>query len=393
MNNIKASNLPSCQNWIKQFSSEDKSDAKKLIDELIYIETSSVIDDLTSEIKKIIKEEKKVSIIPVREVLKNEVSYYNISDQNINPDMNIPDEPLGSEAIISNLITRLRRGYGKSVVLEKNALTKSNKSPSIFCMRKEKVKALILVDDVIGSGKRTVDFFNFLYKNKTIKSWVSSGALKIYIISYMATKQGLTFLEKNIRKGLVEIVCINNCPTFYDSDNCEKISELCKRYASLKDTYPLGFKESFVKVVFEHSAPNNMPSIFYKNIERYQAHDKELLNMPKNWCALFPNRYVQSSFIREMSVSRSNRTMRSAIRILLHVMTGIKESNIDSLVKLTQIEKVKLKHYLKVCNKLGVLDVEGNIVKATARSQKELLSLRNNTKLVDINKEFYYPNP
>ena len=391
MNNIKTSNLPSCQNWIEQFSSEDKPDAKKLIDELIYIETSSVIDDLTSEIKKIIKEKKKVSIIPVREVLENEISYYNLSDPTINPDINIADEPLGSEAIISNLITRLRRGYGKSVVLERNKLTKSNKSPSISCMRKEKVKALILIDDVIGSGKRTVEFFDFLYRNRTIKSWVSSGALKIYIISYMATKQGLSFLEKNIKKGLVEIVCINNCPTFYDSANCKKISKLCQRYASLKETYPLGFKESFVKVVFEHSAPNNMPSIFYKNIEQYKAHDRELLNTPKNWVALFPSRYVQLTFIREMSVSRSGRTMKSAIKSLLHVMTGIKESNLNSLVKLTQIEKVKLKHYLKICNRLGMLDVEGNIVKATARSQKELLALEHNTKLVDINKELYYP--
>ncbi len=391
MNDIKTSSFPSCRNWIKQFRPEDRIDARNLIDELIYIETSCVIDELTSEIKKIIRDENKVSIIPVREVFDNEESYYDLIDKKLNPKTNISDEPLGSEAIISNLITRLRRGYGKSVVLEYNKTTKSNKSPSIFHMREEKVKALILVDDVIGSGKRTVEFFNFLYKNKTIKSWVSSGSLKVYIVCYMATKKGLNFVNKNIKKDLVEIISINNCPTFYDSYNSDKISELCERYANINEKKPLGFKSSFVKVIFEHSAPNNIPTILHKNVTQYKPNDTDLLNMPENWVALFPNRYIQSSFSRDMSISRSGISMKSDIKNLLHVMICIEKSNLESLVKLTKIQKIKLKHYLKFCDELDILNVNGNTVKITGRSKRELQALTNDKKVVDINKEFYYP--
>ncbi|MUJ21356.1 hypothetical protein [Aliivibrio fischeri] len=391
MSNVRTSSLPSCQGWIEQFSPEDKLMAKKIIDELIYIETSSVIDDLVGEIKNILKKEGKVSIIPVREVLKSESSYYDLDDPQLNPTMNISVQPLGSEAIISNLITRLRRGYGKSVVLEFDKITKSNKSPSINYMRKEKVKALILVDDVIGSGKRTVDFFNFLYKNKTIKSWISRGYLNVYVVCYMATSNGLKFVDRNIKKGLVKVISINQCPTFYDSEYHDEIATLCERYADVKEQEPLGFRGSFAKVIFEHSAPNNIPTILYKNIDDYKANGLGLLKDSKNWIALFPNRFVSPSFVRDMAVSRSGASMQSDLAQLLHVMTSLKKSNIESLVRLTKIQKVKLKHYLRVCHNLGILNVNDSVVKTTSSSKYELRSLIKDKKHIDTNKDFYYP--
>ncbi|MBH0000299.1 hypothetical protein I6E72_15185 [Pseudoalteromonas sp. NSLLW24] len=392
VSSIKKSNLPSCQSWIEQFNPEDRTDARDLIDELIYIETSSVIDDLTSEIKKIIKDEEKVSIIPVREVSKDEVSYFDLIDKSKNPVFNMPNEPLGSEAITSNLVTRLRRGYGKSVVLEHNQKTKTYNTPSLSCMRAEKVKAIILVDDVIGSGKRTLEFFNFVYKHKTIKSWVSSGVIKIYILSYMATNKGITFLSENINKNLVKIIKINKCPTFYDSLNSSKFIQLCKRYANKNELYPLGFKDSFVKVFFEHSAPNNMPSILHKNIKIYKGKDENLLMLPNQWKALFPSRGIPRSLIVELSSSKNTKNMKQALRSLLKIMISLEITTLANLIKLTKIEKVHLKQYIKICVGLDILKVQGNNVSITNRTKNEYSALCISNKGIDINESFYYPN-
>ncbi|MCV5696644.1 hypothetical protein OFN29_30740, partial [Escherichia coli] len=82
------------------------------------IKTSSVIYDLKEEI---LQNEgvKKVSLLPIRELSPNE-SVYDLVNNSISPTLQVAQEPLGSEAFISNLCTQLNRKNGQYFPLSQN---------------------------------------------------------------------------------------------------------------------------------------------------------------------------------------------------------------------------------------------------------------------------------
>src|SRR5207249_4314579 len=69
---------------------------------------------------------------------------------------------VGSEGLIANLIRDLALEDGHSAFLD---------HPSIHSMRSVKSPEAFLVDDIIGSGKRALDFADAFADHRTIKSW------------------------------------------------------------------------------------------------------------------------------------------------------------------------------------------------------------------------------
>ncbi|HCO4028289.1 TPA: hypothetical protein N8O30_004553, partial [Escherichia coli] len=101
------SNTQAVQRWLKQFSKPHRNIAKSLLDSLIYIKTSTVINDLKEELAQNIGVNV-VSILPIRELSPNE-NVYDLLNKSIPPVVQVSLEPLGSEAFISNLYTQLNR--------------------------------------------------------------------------------------------------------------------------------------------------------------------------------------------------------------------------------------------------------------------------------------------
>ncbi|WP_305811141.1 phosphoribosyltransferase-like protein [Photobacterium leiognathi] len=183
------SNMTYCQSFIKQFKTEDQGLARDLLDSLVVIPTSRVINDLSYQVEQIMMQYDSVAIYPIRELLNGETSYFDKEDDNIVPLLQQGCEPLGSEAFVSNIITNLSRAFKRKVILQQQL------SPSLSLLRTKKWQAILLVDDMIGSGKRTSDFIKAVYNHKTIKSWVSGRKLDIHVVSFMGSEQGLDYLE------------------------------------------------------------------------------------------------------------------------------------------------------------------------------------------------------
>ncbi|WP_335480187.1 hypothetical protein, partial [Pectobacterium carotovorum] len=280
--------MHSTQHWLKQFSKTHRVIAESLLNGLVYIKSSSLIMDL----KEVILENEnneKVSILPIRELDDNE-QIFDLENKAIPPQLQNSNQPLGSEAFISNLYTQLNRKNKIYFPLSRIKIGKKSiyVSNSLDEMQKSSISKLILIDDLIGSGDRTKTYLDRLYNHPTIKSWLSFGTLKIEVLAYMATLQGETEVRKYIEKKKgINLNILYLAPTINKLKNVDDIKLLCESYCDEGERYPLGYGHSAVSVVFSHSAPNNIPSILYRSKIKYSPRVKGITKLSK-WDALFP---------------------------------------------------------------------------------------------------------
>lgn len=379
------SNLAYCQPFIKQFKPEDQGIARELLDSLVVIPTSRVINDITYQLEIIMECYDSVAIYPIRELVQNEVSYFDDNDDSIVPSLQHGTEPLGSEAFISNIITNLSRANRRKIILQ------GQQSPPLSLLRSKKCKAIILVDDMIGSGKRTSDFIEAVYHHSTIKSWVSGRKLDLHVVSFMGSEQGLEYLKYWEKKARVKINNLAICPTFYDIPDSVAMLKLCSDYANNVERMPLGFKNTAVRVVFTHSAPNNLPAIFYRNALEYTAASVSKRGVTKMWNALFPARSIPVQFrvsldnVDEQQIPTSVRFKQ----FLAVINNGFTNPNDVHLILHWPYSLCQEVLHLMVAMDLLVID--SSTIMITERGSKELFRWQRNNYQVEFNKKNYYP--
>ncbi|WP_240430054.1 phosphoribosyltransferase-like protein [Serratia marcescens] len=383
------SKIQAVQSWLKQFEKPHRKVAESLLDGLVYIKTASVVNDLKEEI---LQNEgvERVTLLPIRELHPIE-NVYDLVNKSIPPTLQFSQEPLGSEAFISNLYTQLNRKNPDYFPLSENIHGKRNSaSPSLDKMRDLQVKKLILIDDLIGSGDRTKEFIERIYNHPTIKSRLSFGTLSIEILAYMATQRGQSVIEKYIsgKKGL-RLNVLYKAPLISDLENHSEIISLCEAYAHKGEINPLGYKDGSVRVIFSHSAPNNIPSILYRTVIKYKPKSKNITQATR-WDALFPRRYIPTDFSHQVEEKTKTQPKLLKIKIILSLL-GVESLDIKQLSKMTRLPQYEIKlilRNLKSINWVSSIDQKYII---TENGRLEINSKPKGFKIIAINKSFYYP--
>jgi hypothetical protein len=185
---------------------------------------------------------------------------------------------LGSEARIASLIRNLGRGSPNKYL----------NHPNIEEMRSARCHSLFLVDDFIGSGERTTQFWSSMWLNSTIRSWRSLQLIKTHAIAYSATLEGRRTVER--ARGKPEVNVERDCPTFYrmpwPSVDRREILDLIETYGH-RTSMPMhanGYGGHATALVFEHGCPDNCPAILWAPPAS-----------GSNWLPLFPRRSVSPS--------------------------------------------------------------------------------------------------
>ncbi|MEW6999123.1 hypothetical protein AADZ86_15670 [Colwelliaceae bacterium BS250] len=387
---MKLSSLSSTQSWINQFSSEDKYLARELLDNLTIIKTETVVNSITAYTENLINSYNSVVIYSIRELLNPEESFFSLTNDKEIPTLQVSNEALGSEAFISNVITHIKRKHSRKLISSRT--NKHTKIANLYQIRDKAVDSIILIDDLIGSGKRTVDFLESIYKHPSIKSWLSGKHLTIDVISYSATKKGKTKVKKWLDKKGLNLHVLSNCPMLESVDNFEKISDLCVKYANKTEKYPLGFGEDPVSIVFTHSAPNNLPSILYRSAFKYASASKYI--KLTSWMGLFPARAFPIDIRNELNISLKTFNSRHLIFKILDYLSFHATTEIPELIEFTSIKRDKLDFILDKCKKINLLNITNNNVSITEKGKFELDYLRDKMikkqKVVN-NTENYYP--
>ena len=146
------------------------------------------------------------------------------------------------------------------------------------------IKALVFVDDLIGSGNQATRF-----ANKTLKE------IKIdkYYVTLLAFKDGLEKVKREA--GFTKVITAKELSKefkafsprscyFSNPAQRERLREICRKYGKkLYPAYPLGYDNSQSLFVFPHNVPNNILPIIWAGPQNEEERGKP----GKTWRPLF----------------------------------------------------------------------------------------------------------
>tara|TARA_R110002124_G_scaffold247289_2_gene412358 strand:- start:66 stop:1319 length:1254 start_codon:yes stop_codon:yes gene_type:complete len=264
--------------WLEQFSEVDRRLARDVLSSLTLVshnEFERTIEELVLERAETINGV--VALFAVRE-MDFGVDYFsglNGANGQEHVDAVGRGADIGSEGRIASIIRDIAKSNPNKFL----------NHPSVESMRAHKCRALMLVDDLIGSGRRARSFAHSLWINPTIKSWASLKYIETIFVSYALANAGRRIAESSPMGGTCYFARF--CPALVDFQPPKLIPfihDLFRTYGNKTSKPHLcsGYKKSAALLVFEHSCPNNVPAILWAP------------STPKKpWVPLFPNRVVQ----------------------------------------------------------------------------------------------------
>lgn len=177
-----------------------------------------------------------------------------------------PGRRVGSEGIVQALISSWHDEQP----------TRLLDHPPISILKRKRVHHIVLVDDIVGSGKRAAEFLRSFMDSPTLRSWRSYGKIKISVLAYAASADG----EDRVRRRLatkrkpgpaenVEVLWRERPGPrggFAIQAKLEALRDVCRRYGAGRASavFAEGFGRCMSMLVFEHKCPNNVPSILWR---------------------------------------------------------------------------------------------------------------------------------
>jgi hypothetical protein len=255
--------------WLLQFAVDDREVARLALTSLTLISHSEFERGLTTTIEQAASSvEGKVAVFATRE-WQDGVPYF--ADKATPTDAVARGSDLGSEARVAAIIRNLCRSRGDKLL----------NHPTLLEMETQKCRALLVVDDFVGSGERASEFLAAIWASPTIRSWSSLHLVRFLTVAYSATSRGRSAVEQSPTRPKVDI--FRDCPTF---DALPLPAKVRRQIAKLFDRYGTsiwtarGYRGTGASLVFEHGCPDNCPGIFW---DEAQA-----------WKSMFPGRSVLS---------------------------------------------------------------------------------------------------
>lgn len=286
-----------CEVWLEQFrTTEDRQLAVKLLRKIRLVThkdlsdwyeqifASDVFEDSTAIF---IERELQQTASPLpppmyKESLKRPLRIEGAAAQAIQS-LSYAPQTIGSEGKIATIIDQICASSPSRLFLQ----------PATSILRKRNVRNLVVVTDLVGSGKRVSRMLDSLWRLQSIKSWKSYRLINFHVVCYSITEAAEKILINHpARPNIVKKIL---CPTVRHSFKGSEFAELeslCERHGKFSKN-PLGFKRSGTLIAFEDKVPNNMPAIL---IEASKS-----TSFP--WMPLFPKRLSQSIVNTDRSVA------------------------------------------------------------------------------------------
>jgi len=260
--------------WLEQFDLVDLPLARALLRSLKLVSHSEFEDRIAQLVLDISnKTEGRIALFPVSR-LPNK-SYLN----------NEKRPHYGSAERIGQTLTNIERANPRFQV-----------APTVKGMKSEKTKHVVLVDDIVGSGRRIREYCYGLL-GKSVKSWCSYHKCTLWIVVYAGHWSSVEALTH--RFGYLHLENIKlwlRLPDMVTLGPREGIRQLCSKYAknTPKRGAPLGVGDLMTQIIFQHGCPNNAPVVLWAS--------------GKNWKALFPNRGIPQELNSCFDTSNTDET-------------------------------------------------------------------------------------
>ncbi len=293
MYQIRLSESPTSINWLAQFKTAlDRALAKQLLDQLKLVSSREFETSIEGELIRLQKRlKKRIAVYPIVPPVPDGIVGYDQFEGAIALDESNNRREIGrrrkygSEDRVGHILAKLQDRFKLS-----NGVSLIECSPTIKQLKTQKIQHIVFVDDVCGSGKRVHDYWKSV--PRSIKSLLSFGRIKLWILMYAVTPSG----KRMIRRAMPNFPIVNLITVLPDADLLDALEasviSLCERYSERlgwNSGSALGYRRSACSIVFEHGCPNNLPHILWGS--------------GAGWRALFPDRSIpieiRSYFDRE----------------------------------------------------------------------------------------------
>ncbi|MHA6829430.1 phosphoribosyltransferase-like protein [Ralstonia pseudosolanacearum] len=323
------------RHWLSQFEAEHFELVRKLAGGLTLVSQSEFERALDAKIRAVAATyDGPVALYAARELPSGVDSLFDqVASNKGQLDAVGPGADLGSEARVAALIRGIVKSSKEEFV----------NHPDLETLRKRKVRGIIVVDDLLGSGNRVRLFLDSMWANPTIRSWWSRAQIRFSVAAYSATDVGRRHVARTrciLRANDEHAVdYVRPCPTLgempWSLELRSAIKSVCKQYGRRTQSYmTLGYRDTAAMLIFEHGCPNNVPAIFWA-----QGRSKS------PWTPLFPNRSVlpleKSAFPPEIVRMESRAAMIEVgqARLAEALTVGPKLVNADVIMLLALAEK------------------------------------------------------
>jgi hypothetical protein len=386
--------------WLGNFTEEEQAPARLLLDGLDLVGQDRLRTDLTREIERLATTlPTPIALVPVRELGLGQ-SYFATSTRDAKPALLNAGSFPGSEALIANIATGLRRGDANEGPFVG--------APSLRNMRDARCRTVLFVDDFSGSGDRILHFDRSFRRHPTIRSWLNLKWIQLHVVVFAATEGARTRLAAHFREDRVHIHRM--CPTFatrpWTPSERATVEALCsKYYLPTVKAGPYGYKGSRGLMAFLHSVPNNLPPLLWQRGRRRGPWRSFFRNqaVPSDLNSLFGDASPEQRADETLQRLRQRRLAEGEWRLaaggettrILLVLAALarRPTRIDQIMSLTGLAFSEVKIVLAACRKWGLV---GSTLRLTDDGLRELvyakrLTLRDAIPLLHGSDEPYYP--
>lgn len=392
---IRVSETERAKMWLMQFDENDRERAKKMLDSIKYVSHDEFSKGIERKISELIQSDNEViAVYPV-------ISYSDKPSNRNNPfgvDNQEDVYEFGSEDRVGHIINNLKRAFTSSDV---DILI----NPTIGTLFKRKVKKIILVDDLCGSGGKIIEFYQKIIPIG-LKRYISLKVFELHLVLYGGMKKGLDKIKEDINyfnknERNIHIVFPELSQNKLDDQYIDLCRKYHKRLKKRKHYNGLGYGNSLGKIVFEHGCPNNVPDILFQQ--------------SKKWIALFPNRSTANSDVIEgfgehsmsdleniLNIFRQNKLayqiykkdLISVEERLMITVLGLIKRSVKNINEILLIEKTAYSEIIARMLVLGMVVDEGEKgFKVTLIGEEIMKKFKKNSKLIKVDnyENSYYP--
>ena len=229
--------IPAAVDWLAQFPLVDKQVGRQLLRSLRLISNSQFERDLDDVLDRLLHDvgEENISLLSVPELVSQK-------RERLNPGKIFRQAGSSSDRI-RNYVENFARVRSKRVRAHQ----------TVESMRAERVRNVVLVEDFIGSGRRIATYLKQTM-HPSLKSWISYGWTKLWIVAYGALSEGVWAIERcgyGLSSDRFRFVAP---PANRGQYLSEPAIAFCRRqaYRTIRSAIPLGFNDGGVNLIFEH---------------------------------------------------------------------------------------------------------------------------------------------
>lgn len=235
-----------CESWLAQVLDEERTTAEELLDGIQYISQEDLMHGLQSALNELLNGlSGTTALYPVTNTYAlGAFETYTAFPFGKNGD-------LGSEGDLGHLCRDVCKAHSGSECLA---------FPCLESIREHRVRHVVLVTDTISSGNQVIQYLNWIWANRTIRSWWSAGFVRFHVLSYLYTERAKDLVQRHPSQPKCNgIQVARRGHRHWPHTERAPIVELCEKYGPGKNV--LGFGDQFSLDVFSYSCPNNVPSI------------------------------------------------------------------------------------------------------------------------------------